>query len=76
MKTVTDIKSDILESLGQIGNPVGMLLESYLKKVITDIVRDQLIKFQIDLNDKELITDYDWSFEDEANDYLLNDPIE
>ena len=76
MKTVTDIKNDILQSLGQQDNPVGILLEEYLKKVITDVVRDQLIKFQIDLCDKELITDYDWSFEDEANDYLLNDPIE
>jgi hypothetical protein len=76
MKTIEEINNDILQSLGQTGNPVGILLESYLKKVITDVVRDQLIKFQIDLCDKELITDYDWSFEDEANDYLLNDPIE
>ena len=76
MKPVEEIKSDILVSLGQQDNPVGILLGEYLRKVVTDIVRDQLIKFQIDLNDKELITDYDWSFEDEANDYLLNDPIE
>ena len=34
MKTVTDIKNDILTSLGQSDNPVGILLEEYLKSVI------------------------------------------
>ncbi len=75
MKTVTDIKSDILVSLGQQDNPVGILLEEYLKKVITDIVRDKLISFQIELSDEELITDYDWSFEDKANEFLLGNKI-
>jgi hypothetical protein len=75
MKTVTDIKSDILASLGQQDNPVGILLEEYLKKVITDIVRDKLISFQIELSDEELITDYDWSFEDKANEFLLGNEI-
>ena len=75
MKTVTDIKNDILKSLGQPDNPVGILLDSYLQKVITDIVRDQLIRFQIELSDKELITDYDWGFEDEANYFLSDNPI-
>ncbi len=75
MKTVTDIKNDILKSLGQPDNPVGILLEEYLKSVITDIIRDQLIRFQIELSDKELITDYDWGFEDEANDFLSDNPI-
>ena len=76
MKTVTDIKSDILVSLGQQDNPVGILLEEYLKKVITDIVRDKLISFQIELSDEELITDYDWSFEDKANEFLLGNKID
>ena len=75
MKTVTDIKNDILQSLGQQDNPVGILLEEYLKKVITDIVRDKLISFQIELSDEELITDYDWSFEDKANEFLLGNKI-
>jgi hypothetical protein len=76
MKTVTDIKNDILQSLGQQDNPVGILLEEYLKKVITDIVRDKLISFQIELSDEELITDYDWSFEDKANEFLLGNKID
>jgi len=75
MKTIEEIKNDVLSSLGQQNNPVGILLESYLNKVITDIVRDQLINFQIELSDKELITDYDWTFEDEANEFLNINPI-
>ena len=31
MKTVTEIKNDILTSLGQSDNPVGILLEEYLR---------------------------------------------
>jgi hypothetical protein len=76
MKTVTDIKNDILQSLGQQDNPIGILLEEYLKKVITDITRDKLIGFQIELSDEELITDYDWSFEDKANEFLLGNEID
>jgi hypothetical protein len=76
MKTVEEIKSDILVSLGQQDNPVGILLEEYLKKVITDITRDKLILFQIELSDEELITDYDWSFEDKANEFLLGNKID
>ena len=76
MKTVTDIKNDILQSLGQQDNPVGILLEEYLRKVITDITRDKLISFQIELSDEELITDYDWSFEDKANEFLLGNKID
>jgi hypothetical protein len=76
MKTVTDIKNDILQSLGQQDNPVGILLEEYLKKVITDITRDKLIGFQIELSDEELITDYDWSFEDKANEFLSGNKID
>ena len=76
MKTVTDIKNDILQSLGQQDNPIGILLEEYLRKVITDITRDKLISFQIELSDEELITDYDWSFEDKANEFLLGNEID
>ena len=76
MKTITDIKNDILQSLGQQDNPIGILLEEYLKKVITDITRDKLISFQIELSDEELITDYDWSFEDKANEFLLGNKID
>ena len=76
MKTVTEIKNDILQSLGQQNNPIGILLEEYLKKVITDITIDKLISFQIELCDEELINDYDWSFEDKANEFLLGNKIE
>ena len=76
MKTVTEIKNDILQSLGQQNNPIGILLEEYLKKVITDITIDKLISFQIELSDEELINDYDWSFEDKANEFLLGNKID
>ena len=75
MKTIEEIRADILGSLGQTNHPVGVLLDSYLQKVITDIVRDKLIDFQLELSDKELITDYDWGFEDEANYFLSDNPI-
>ena len=75
MKTIEEIRTDILGSLGQTNHPVGVLLDSYLQKVITDIIRDQLIKFQIELSDKELINDCDWTFEDEANGFLNGNPI-
>ena len=55
---------------------VASALEEYLKKVITDITRDKLIDFQIELSDEELITDYDWSFEDKANEFLLGNKID
>jgi hypothetical protein len=76
MKTVAEIKSDILGSMGQQNNPVGILLDEYLKKMITDIVRDKLIDFQCYLNDEGLITGHDWTFEDKANEYLGTDPVE
>ena len=76
MKTVAEIKSDILGSMGQQNNPVGILLDEYLKKMITDIVRDKLIDFQCYLNDEGLITNEDWTFEDKANEYLGTDPVE
>jgi len=75
MKTIEEIRTDILGSLGQTNHPVGILLDSYLQKVITDIVRDKLIDFQLELNNKELITDYDWCFVDEANGFLSDNYI-
>lgn len=76
MKTVAEIKSDILGSLGQQNNPIGILLDEYLRKVVTDIVRDKLIDFQNYLYDEELIANHDWNFEDKANEYLGTDPVE
>ena len=76
MKTVTEIKNDILQSLGQQDNPVGILLEEYLKKVITDIVRDKLVNFQSFLFDEDLITGHDWGWEYKANEFLSEDKVD
>ena len=76
MKTVTEIKNDILTSLGQSDNPVGILLEEYLKSVITDIVRDKLIDFQSFLCDEDLITGHDWEWEDKANEFLSDNKVD
>ncbi len=76
MKTVTDIKNDILTSLGQSDNPVGILLEEYLRSVITDIVRNKLVNFQSFLCDEDLITGHDWGWEDKANEFLSEDKID
>ena len=76
MKSVVDIKNDILQSLGQQDNPIGILLEEYLRKVITDITRDKLIDFQTELSDDGSISDCDWVFEDKANEFLLGNEID
>jgi len=52
MKTIVDIRTDILASLGQASNPIGILLDGYLKKVIADITRDKLIDFVYFINDR------------------------
>ena len=70
MKTTEQITSDILSSLGQTNNPVGILLSGYLKNTINEIVKEQLIEFQQYLADDDMITSHDWSFEDEANRFL------
>ena len=76
MKTVTEIKNDILTSLGQSDNPVGILLEEYLKSVITDIVRNKLVNFQSFLCDEDLITGHEFAWEDKANEFLLGNEID
>jgi hypothetical protein len=35
-------------------------------------MKDTLIKFQIFLNDKGLITNHDWDFEKEAKEFIKN----
>ena len=75
MKTTQEITSDILVSLGQQNNPIGILLTTYLNSVITDIVREKLIEFQIELSDEDSISDCDWSFEEKANEFILGNPI-
>jgi len=76
MKTVKEIAGDILKSLGEENNPIGILLEGYLHKVITDIVKDKMIDLQIHLNEEAYISDSDFSYEDMAAEALSSNPIE
>ena len=76
MKNVKEITTDILQSLGQENNPIGILLEGYLHKVITDIVKDKMVDLQIHLNEEKWISDCDFSYEDMAAEALSNNPIE
>jgi hypothetical protein len=69
-KIIEQMKSDILKSLGQENNPVGILLDAYLSKMVKDIIEDELIRFQCYLADENLITDHDWAFEEKAEEYL------
>ena len=75
MKTTKEIANDILQSLGQQDNPIGILLESYLKTVIKDIVIEHITRLQLDLSDEGKISSYDWAFEDRARDHVINNPI-
>ena len=76
MTTVKEITGDILKSLGQENNPIGVLLDGYLHKVITDIVKDKMIDLQIHLNEEAYISDCDFSYEDMAAESLSNNPVE
>ena len=67
---IKQMKCDILKSLRQENNPVGILLDAYLSKMVKDIVEDELIRFQCYLADENLITDHDWAFEEKAEEYL------
>jgi hypothetical protein len=66
VKTTNEITEDILSSLKMSGDPIGILLEAYLISVLANRDKDLLVKFQLYLSDKELISDYNWTFEDEA----------
>lgn len=76
MKTVKEITEDILKSLGQENNPIGILLEGYLHKVITDIAKDKMIDLQIHLNEEAYISDCDFAYEDMAAEVLSSNPVE
>ncbi len=76
MKTIKEITGDILQSLGQGNNPIGVLLEGYLHKVITDIVKDKMVDLQIHLNEEAYISDCDFAYEDMAAEALSNSPVE
>ena len=67
---IKQMKSDILKSLGQENNPVGILLDAYLSKMVKDIIQQELTYFQCYLADGNLITDYDWAFEEISEEYL------
>ena len=76
MKTIKEITGDILQSLGEENNPVGILLEGYLHKVITDIAKDKMIDLQIHLADEAYISDCDFAYEDMAAEVLSWNPVE
>ena len=76
MKTIKEITEDILKSLGQENNPIGILLEGYLHKVITDIAKDKMIDLQIHLNEEAYISDCDFAYEDMAAEVLSCNPVE
>ena len=76
MRTVKEITEDILKSLGQENNPISVLLEGYLHKVITDIVKDKMIDLQIHLADEAYISDCDFAYEDMAAEVLSSNPVE
>lgn len=76
MKTVKEITEDILKSLGQENNPIGILLEGYLHKVITDIVKDKMVDLCIHLNEEAYISDDDFAYEDMAAEVLSSNPVE
>lgn len=76
MKTVKEITGDILQSIGQENNPIGVLLEGYLQKVITDIVKDKLIELQIQLDVEGYINNEEFNFEDKASEVLSYNPVE
>ena len=76
MKTIKEITGDILQSLGEENNPIGILLEGYLHKVITDIVKDKMVDLQIYLNEEKYISDCDFAYEDMAAEVLSNNPID
>ena len=82
MKTTNEIANDILQSLGQQDNPVGILIESYLKTVIKDIVIEHITGFHMELSelldylsDEGKIIKYDWKFEDRAQNHIIHNPI-
>ena len=56
MKTAKEMTSDILSSLRDENNPLGILIESYIEKCIKDHVRatkDELMKGILPLIDEE-----------------------
>ena len=70
MEDIEQMKNDILKSLGQENNPVGILLTSYLEAKINKIVRTKLIEFQCFLSDADLIEDHNWSYETVTDEFL------
>jgi hypothetical protein len=70
MEDIEQMKNDILKSLGQENNPVGILLTSYLEAKINKIMRSKLIEFQCFMSELDLIEDHNWSFETVADEFL------
>jgi hypothetical protein len=70
VKDANQITEDILASLKLSGDPIGILLEGYLEAVLSTRDKHILVDFQLYLSNKNLINDYDWTFEDEAINFI------
>jgi hypothetical protein len=76
MKTVKNITEDILQSLKQQDNPVGILLEEYLRSSIKKIVQEHLINFQNQLCEEGILDGSEFGWEDKADEYLRENNID
>jgi len=76
MKTVKNITEDILQSLKQQDNPIGILLEEYLRSSIKDIVQEHLINFQNQLCEEGILDGTEFGWEDKADEYLRENKID
>ena len=76
MKTVKNITEDILQSLGQKDNPIGILLEEYLRLNIKGIVTEHLINFQNQLCEEGILDGSEFGWEDKADEYLRENNID
>jgi hypothetical protein len=76
MKTVKNITEDILQSLNQKDNPIGILLEEYLRSSIKKIVQEHLINFQNQLCEEGILDGSEFGWEDKADEYLRENNID
>jgi len=76
MKTVKEITGDILQSLGQQDNPIGILLEEYLRSSIKKIVYEKLVEFQNQLCEEGILDGSEFGWEDKADEFLKENKIE
>lgn len=76
MKDIKKITEDILQSLNQQDNPISILLEEYLRLNIKGIVTEKLIEFQNQLCEEGILDGSEFGWEDKADEFLRENPIE